>query len=342
MRIKTTLLLVLLLACGTARAAETVIYLAHQNNNNPKGTLTAAAAVAFKNAAEKLSKGALRVEIFPEGQLGGDAKVLDLVKSGKIQSGISSVGAISKIYSLVGVLDFPFVWHDLEETYAVFDGPFGKRLEKDFSKKTGLGLLGLLDTGGFFLLTNAKRRIKNPADLKSVRIRTMSLDSHRIFIKSIGGEPVSIAWSNLVNSLRNQIVDGQMNPASIIRYAQLDNVQRYVTLTNHLYTPYFWVVNREFMAGLSDEQRKIVASAARAGIEANRWESLDQSVSHETFLRRQMDVYTPTAKERKAFQQAAQPAMRRHIADKLGKEGTELLDSLLKSIETVRRKRGGK
>ncbi|MCP4195753.1 MAG: C4-dicarboxylate ABC transporter substrate-binding protein [Proteobacteria bacterium] len=331
---------VLLAAAIPIRAAESkVIYLTHQNNNDPGDTATAAAAVAFKRAVKNMLDGTIQVEIFPSGQVGNDNSTLELVREGIIQAAIVSVGSISGIYPRVSVLDFPFVWQDIEETYVVFDGPFGKRLAQDFTEETGLALLGFLDSGGLFLLTNDNRAVRNPTDMKGLRIRTMGLESHNTFVRSLGATPVAIQWESLVTAIQTRVVDGQMNPAAVIRFAHLDDIQRYATAIHHFYTPYFWVFNQAFLDSLTENERLIVHRAARSGIQASRALSKSQVGAHDAALAGRMEIHHPTETEMAAFRDASQPVMRTHIAATLGEEGIALLDVFLATIKDARVKR---
>lgn len=327
---------VLFALASPVRAAEPkIIYLTHQNNNDPNDTATAAAAVAFKESVEALSDGSMRVEIFPEGQVGNDKNALELVRKGVIQTAIASVGGVSGIYPRVSVLDFPFAWQDLAETYAVFDGPFGALLAQDFAKETDLALLGLLDTGGLFVLTNNDRAVRSPTDMEGLRIRTMDLESHKAFVRSLGATPVAIPWGDLETSIEARVVDGQMNPAAIIRFAHLDDIQRFATVTNHFYTPYFWVMNQAFLDELSESERRVVEQAASKGIEASRALAASQTGAHLAALGSQMEIYYPTESEMTAFRENTQPVTRTLIADQLGDEGTALLDAFLDAIRNA-------
>jgi TRAP-type transport system periplasmic protein len=90
------------------------------------------------------------------------------VKSGVIQSGIHSVGGFASIYPMMGVIDVPFAFPNISATCAVFDGPVGAKLAADIEQKTGLKVLGFGDSGGFFHITNSKRPIKSPEDMKGI------------------------------------------------------------------------------------------------------------------------------------------------------------------------------
>ncbi len=165
----------LLTAAATALAfavapahAEKIIKLHHLNADDPFESTTGAMVTVFKNLVEAGTGGSVKVQTFPNGQLGKDNEVLSQVKAGLIQSGVFSVGGFASTYPMIGVLDLPFTFPDISTTYAVFDGPVGKKLGADIEQKTGMEVLGFGDSGGFFAITNSKKAIKTPDDMKGL------------------------------------------------------------------------------------------------------------------------------------------------------------------------------
>lgn len=327
-------LIALVVAAPPVRAAEKVLVLAHLNKNDAADNPTGAMAVAFKRTLEEISGKAFRVDVFPEGQLGGDEQAVALTKKGVIQSAISSVGGIAKLYPPIGVLDFPFAFRSIEQTYAVFDGPFGRLLADDMERKAGFKVIGYGDQGGFFVLTNSKRPVRSPADMAGLRIRTMGLDTHKGFVGSLGGEAVGMAWKDVYGALGSRVVDGQMNPISIVKFARFDEVQKYLTLTNHFFTPYVWTMNPSFHAGLTDQEKSWVAMAAAAGVAASRATAKAMVASERGLasLAQRMTVYAPTPAEIEAFRKATQPTAKKMIEEKFGPEGATLLAAFLNAI----------
>ena len=118
-----------------AAHAEKVLKLSHLNKNDPFDNGTGAMATVFKSLVEAGTNGSIKVVIFPDGQLGKDNEVIQQVKTGVVQSSISSVGGIASVYPMIGVLDMPFAYPNIAVTYDVFDGPFGKSLAADITKK---------------------------------------------------------------------------------------------------------------------------------------------------------------------------------------------------------------
>lgn len=322
-------------AMPVAAHAEKTIKLAHLNKNDPFDNGTGAMAVVFKSLVESGTNGAVKVEIFPDGQLGKDNEVIQQVKSGVVQSSISSVGGIASVYPLIGVLDVPFAYPNIATTYEVFDGPFGQKLAGDIAKKTGLEVLGFGDSGGFFAFTNSKRPIKSPDDMKGLKIRTMGLESHKAVVSSIGGQPVAINWAEVYTSLQTGVADGQMNPIPIVKFAKFDEVQKYLTLTNHLFTPYVWIFNKQFFDGLSAGEKEVVKAAARSAIVACRGinriiEASDRGLPA---LAQKMQVYSPTPAELAKFRELTQPAVKAQIVKSFGAEGEALMKDFLAAVD---------
>src|SRR4051812_25575303 len=139
---------------GVALAADKVIKLAHPNRNDAFDNPAAAMAVVFKNLVEAATNRSVRVAIFPEGQLGRDSDIVQLVRKGTVQSVISSAGGIAPVYPLISVMDLPFASRSISTTYAILDGPFGQKLAEDIRRKTGMAVLGFGDPGGFFAISN--------------------------------------------------------------------------------------------------------------------------------------------------------------------------------------------
>ena len=319
---------------STAMAVKT-IKLHHLNKDDPFDNPTGAMATVFKSLVEAGTNGSVIVQTFPSGQLGKDKDVVQQVKAGVIQSGIHSVGGFASAYPLIGVLDVPFAFPNISKTYEVFDGPFGKKLAADIDKKTGMHTLGFGDSGGFFHLTNSKRPIHSPADMEGVKIRTMGLDTHKAIITAMGGQPAAISWSEVYTALQTGVADGQMNPIPIIAFAKFQEVQKYLTLSGHIFAPYVWVMNEDFWNSLSDSEKDVVQYAAQSAIVAGRGmgrviEASDRGLNE---LSKNLEVNTLTAAEKEEFRKVAVPAVKKLIVEKFGPEGEEMMNAFLEATK---------
>ena len=318
-------------------AARKTIKLSHLNPADPlkshSGTMTA----VFKSLVEAGTNGSVQVQLFPDGQLGKDNEVIQQVKDGIIQSCISSAGGVAQHYPLVGVFDVPFAFPNIAVAHEVInlENDFGQKFAGDIKAKTGLKVVGLLDSGGFFALTNSKRPITSVTDMDDLKIRTMTLPTHEAIISSLGGAPTPLPWPEVYTALQTGVADGQMNPIPIIAFAKFDEVQKYLSLTNHIITPYVWFMNQEFYDGLTAEERYVVDYAARAAVDAGRGISrlIEASDAGLPYLAEKMEVNAVPAAELEKFAAAAQPAVRQLIEEKFGAEGMDMLAAMTAAIE---------
>ncbi|MGC9420282.1 MAG: DctP family TRAP transporter solute-binding subunit [Rhodovulum sp.] len=325
------------LVAGQAFAADVTIRLAHLNPEDPFQSHSGTMAAVFKSLVESNSNGAIEVQLFPNGQLGKDNEVIEQVRTGLVETTISSSGGMAQHYPLVGVFDIPFAFPNIGVASRVIskDSAFGETFIADLQEKTGLKVLGLIDSGGFFAFTNSERPITSVDDMDGLRIRTMTLPTHEAIVSSLGGQPTPLPWAEVYTALQTGVADGQMNPVPIIAFAKFDEVQKYLSVTNHIITPYIWTMSADFYEGLSDEHKTLVNWAAEVATESGRAMSrvIEASDRGLPALAEKMEVNVVPPAEQAKFAEAAQPAVRALIEDQYGAEGIEMLDALLASIE---------
>jgi tripartite ATP-independent transporter DctP family solute receptor len=324
---------------GEAFSAK-VLKLAHLNPQDPFDNPTAPIAAVFKNMVEAKTNENIKVEIYAAGVLGKERESMEQVQQDVIQSYIGSGTGISQFYKFYDITNLPFALNSYSVAYEVYDGPFGQEMSEDIRKKTGFKVLGYGESGGFFQITNSKRPIKSPADMKGLKIRTMSIPLHMGVVESLGGAPTPIAWAEIYTALQTGVVDGQMNPIPIINTAKLYEVQKYITLTNHLYAPYVWVLTDKWFQALTSAEKEIILDAAKTAIMAGRGlnriiESSDKGLP---VIAKKMEVYTPTAEELSQFRKLAVAGAQKIISEKLGNEGKAWTDKFLKAIEASEKK----
>ncbi|GMG84311.1 TRAP transporter substrate-binding protein [Paralimibaculum aggregatum] len=326
-------------ACLSAQAlaADVTIRIAHLNPEDPFASHSGAMTAVFKSLVEASSNGEIEVQLFPNGQLGKDNEVIDQVRAGLVESAISSSGGMAQHYPLVGVFDIPFAFPNIGVASRVIskESAFGEKFVADLEGATGLEVLGLIDSGGFFAFTNSERPITSVADMEGLKIRTMTLPTHEAIISSLGGQPTPLPWAEVYTALQTGVADGQMNPVPIIAFAKFDEVQKYLSVTNHIITPYIWTMNKEFYEGLSPEHRTLVNWASEVATEAGRSMSrvIEASERGLPALAAKMEVNVVPPAEQAKFAEAAQPAVRALIEEQYGAEGIAMLDALLASID---------
>jgi len=334
-------LIALLFGFSQGVFAAKVLKLAHLNPQEPFENPTAPIAAVFKNMVEARTNENIKVEIFAAGVLGKERESMEQVQQGVIQSYIASGTGIAQFYKPYDVTNLPFAFNSYAIAYEVYDGPFGHEMAEDIRKKTGFKVLGFGESGGFFQISNSKRPIKSPADMKGLKIRTMSIPLHMGVIESLGGAPTPIAWAEVYTALQTGVVDGQMNPIPIINTAKLYETQKYITLTNHLYAPYVWVLTDKWFQALTPAEKEIILDAAKTAIMAGRGlnriiESSDKGLP---VIAKKMEVYTPTSEEFAQFRKLSVAGAQKIISEKLGEEGKTWTDKFLKAIEAAEKRR---
>ncbi|WP_299372491.1 DctP family TRAP transporter solute-binding subunit [uncultured Kiloniella sp.] len=312
-----------------AMADTKVLKFGHDNKMDPFENPAHACTAVFANIVEADTNGSIEVEVYPSNQLGSAKEHVQLVRDNVIQATLTSTGAISSYYPRIDVLNLAFAFDHNAATYDVFDGPFGAQLSKDIEETvSGVKVLGFPDTGGFFAVTNSKHPIENLEDFKGIRVRTMTLPSHQKIIQSLGGEAYPLAWGEVYSGLQTGVIDGQMNPVPIISFAKFAEVQKYMTLTNHLFAPYTFMVSKAFWDDLSADEQRVLNYAANSCVVASRGLSrvIEASDRGLAGLKDKIDVTALSAEARSEFKAAAQPVVLKHVEETLGEKGVTLMD----------------
>jgi TRAP-type transport system periplasmic protein len=322
--------------------AKRIFKLGHIDPDDPFIAPDQAAAVVFKNMVMTATNGEIEVQIFPSSVLGKERESMEMVKNGLVQGYLASAGAMAFFWPVIGILDTPFAIPNFSIAYDVFDGWFGEKLKRSFFEKTGIRCLEITDASGFFNFTNNKKQIRSAEDVKGIKFRSMALPSHIAFFKAMGATAIPISWAEVYTSLQTGVVDGQHNPLGQIIQNKIYEVQKYLSLTNHIFSTHWFLVNKEFMLSLPIEQQKIISDAALVAKIGSRGitrivASTDKGIP---FLAKHMEIYQPSAKEKETFAAVTIPAMRAFIRDNLGETGISLQNDFLKAIEDSKQKLG--
>jgi tripartite ATP-independent transporter DctP family solute receptor len=202
------------------------------------------------------------VAVHHSASLGSETQVLQQIQLGTTQMSVCTTGPIEAFVPEIKALEMPFVFPSYEAADKVLDGSIGQELGKKF-EKSGFVALAFLDNG-FRNVTNSKRAIKTPEDLKALKIRTMEAPTHLAIWRAIGANPTPMAWP-IFTQLQQGVIDGQENPISVIHGSKLQEAgQKYLTLTRHVYSALVFVANKAFIDGLPAAERKVVMDCARS------------------------------------------------------------------------------
>lgn len=217
----------------------------------------------FKNYVEERTKGDLQVAIYPNSQLGAERESVEQVKNGSLEMATASAGPLTTFNNKFMVLDIPFAFDSYEIAWAVLDGPMGQKL---LESNEAIGMKGLAYMeNGFRHVTNNVRPITKPADLDGIKIRTMEAPMHMANFKLLGANPTPVPWTELYMAMQQKVVDGQENPLANIWEVKMYEVQKYTSLTGHIYDPMPLVANLAWFDKLPKDQQIIVQRGAVLG-----------------------------------------------------------------------------
>jgi tripartite ATP-independent transporter DctP family solute receptor len=222
----------------------------------------------FAKEVEKRTGGRYKVQPFYSGSLGGERESIEAVQLGTQELTFSSTGPVPNFVPAARILDIPFLFRDKAHARAVLDGPIGQDMLKEFEPK-GFKALAWGENGVRHM-TNSKRVVNAPEDLKGLKMRTMENPVHVAAYKGFGIITTPMAFPEVFTALQQGTVDGQENPLSVIMAAKFDQVQKYLTLTGHVYSPGIFLMNKAAFDKLSPADQKAFLEAAAEGVKANR------------------------------------------------------------------------
>jgi len=222
----------------------------------------------FAKEVEARTNGRYKIQTFYAGALGAERESVEGVQLGTLDLTMTSTGPLPNFVPEVAILDIPFLFRDYAHARAVLDGPIGQDLLQKFPAK---GLVALAwGENGFRHMTNSKRPVNVPDDLKGLKMRTMENPIHIQAYKQFGILPTPMAFTEVFTALQQGTVDGQENPLSVITAAKLDQVQKNLSLTGHVYSPAVILINNGQWDKLSAADKQAFLDAAKEAVKANR------------------------------------------------------------------------
>ncbi len=260
------MLLAGLLLGGWAGSAGAQVKFRFAHSVSPEDAMHLAILEFSKRVAQKTNN-AIQIDVFPSGQLGNDPKILEGIKLGTIDMGMTGNPFFTSFAPEMNAFDLPYLFRDFDHAYKVIDGPIGQELRKHL-EKNGMAPLGVLEIG-FRNLTNSKRAVKVPEDVKGLKIRTTPNPAHLQAFRLLGANPVPMPVTEVYLALKTGAVDGQENPTAHIYAMKFHEVQKYMSLTYHAYTLSNVVMNLKEFQGLKPEYQKALVEAMA---EARDWD----------------------------------------------------------------------
>ena len=215
----------------------------------------------FKKEIEANSKGAIKVELYPNGQLGGDREMIESLQLGTLTMTLPASSALAGFEKKFQVLDLPYLFKSKAVAFKALDGELGKTLD-ELLPKHGIVNLGYFENG-FRHVTNNRKPIHVPADMKGLKIRTMENPMHIAFFKGLGANPTPMNYGEVYTALQQGTIDAQETPIALVFDAKFFEVQKCYSLMGHVFSATMLVENKPFMDKLPNDLHAIVMKAAK-------------------------------------------------------------------------------
>jgi tripartite ATP-independent transporter DctP family solute receptor len=261
---------------ATAKAAE---FNLKYGNNLPVSHPLNIRAQEAADRIRKESNGRVDIKIFPNNQLGGDTDMLQQVRSGGIDFFTPSALVIATLVPVAAINAVGFAFKDYDSVWGAMDGKLGALVRAEIAKRKLYAFEKMWDNG-FRQTTTGKAPIQSAKDMAGLKIRVPVSPLPISMFKGLGAAPASLQFSEVYSSLQTSVVDAQENPLPIIQVAKLYEVQKYCTLTNHIWDGYWFIANGRTMEKLPEDLRQIVIRGINeAGLQQREdIKSLNQSV----------------------------------------------------------------
>ena len=289
-------------------------------------------AETWAELVKQKSGGKMQVKVFPNGVLGGDVQALSAVQGGTIDFTAMNSGILQTQVKEFAIFDFPFMFESGKEADVVLDGAFGKKLA-DLLPAKNLVNLAYWELG-FRELTNSKRPINKMEDIAGLKIRVIQSPIYIDTFNALGANSVPMPFTEVYTALEQKIIDGQENPFSVIETSKFNEVQKYLTVTNHMYNPQSVLASKKKWDALTKDEKDVLTSTM---LEATKWQRENSRKLAEeslTNLKKSMTVNVLSAEELTKIRTKIKPVIDKFSAS----VGPELVKELQAELEKGRKK----
>lgn len=291
----------------------------------PRSDTQHIAAKKFDELLKEKTKGELKLTLFPDSTLGNAQTMISSVRGGTIDIEMSGSPNFSGLVSNLNVIDIPFIFRNKAHAYRVLDGEIGQGLLKELENK-GLKGLAFWEVG-FRAITNSQHPVKTPEDVKGLKIRTNQNPMYVKAFQLLGANPVPMPLSELYTALETRAVDAQEHPIGIVWSSKLYEVQKYLSLTNHGYTPLLVVMNKNKFDSLTPAvQQAILDAAKEAGIYQRQLNAQKEQETLDNMRKAGVEIIEQV--DMKPFRDIVEQPVRQFFVEKNG-------DALLKAVDAL-------
>ncbi len=236
----------------------------------------------FKELVEQYSNGKYDVKIFHSKSIGNETEILQQIQMNTIQIGVITGGPYDTFDPIVRVINYPFLFKNSAQADAILDGPLGKEILDDLAT---VGFKGLcFSENGFRNLTNNKHPIKNAEQVAGLKIRVMASPLHKSIWQALGANPTPMPWP-IYSELEQGVIDGQENPLWVMEVYKFFEIQKYMTMTRHVYSPHINVASMIWWKTLSPADQNIFQKAMTEAAVYQRKDNRDKNAARLAFLK---------------------------------------------------------
>lgn len=277
----------------------------------------------FKEVAEEKSDGRIKVEVFSNSELyASEREAIEAVQAGNIQAASPATAPLTNFVEEFMLLDFLFVFDDVDEANATLDGEVGdvlkEKLEENQLKAVGWGSAGMTQ------MTNNERPIESIDDFKNLKLRTMENNIHLDSLKALGANPQPYAFGELYSALQQNIFDGMQTTAQLIESTKIYEVQEYLTIMDHSFTAEALIMNKAFYDSLPEDLQAVVDEAGDAFTEYEREVSKEYDEKAIEFLSEDLETNELSDEVKAEIVEKLQPVFDKY-EEKLGSELMDLI-----------------
>lgn len=259
----------LMTGCGQdQKAADSKVTTLKIGHVEPENRSTHKALLDFKKKVEERSKGSLKIEIYPNGSLGGDTQLTEAVATGSLDMALPSTSVLTTYSDEFGILDMPYLFKSSQAAFAAMDGDVGKELAKKVEAK-GMDVLGYTYNGPRSTTSKVKP-IEKPEDLQGLKMRVMESPIFIDFYKTLGANPTPMSFTELYTGLQQGTVEAQENPPSLTFANKFYEVQKYSSIDEHVHNFLAFLINDAKFKSLSADNQKILTEEAKNYVDAQR------------------------------------------------------------------------
>jgi tripartite ATP-independent transporter DctP family solute receptor len=277
----------------------------------------------FNDSIQRKTDGRIKIEIFPNAQLGSERELIEGIQLGNVDMCFVSSAPVASFQKEFFALDMPFLFSDREMVYRVLDGPVGQGMLANLEKINIKGL-GFWENG-FRNFSNSKVPVRTPEDLAGIKIRTMENEIHLEAWKALGANPAPLAFGELFTALQQKTFDAQETPINLFYEMKYYEVQKYITKTNHLYSPFVLMMNLDLFNSFSPADRQAILDSIEEAKNFERNMSRQKDIDAEKAMEGAITFIELTPEEKAAFKSKMGPVYEKVKA----KAGEEIVNKVI-------------